>query len=411
MTHIARLEEGAGEGAERDPAADAQGTRARLRVPQSRAQRAYRGRGARISTSAGERSLLDDATFALERGEHVALVGPNGSGKTTLLETHARPARARRRQGAPRSRRGGRVLLPAGGRAGRARIRARMRPGGDRAAATRRAEPPRALPLLGLGGAGEAGRRALGRRAATPRARARRRLGRELARPRRADEPPRPREPRGARGRAGGVSRHGPARLARPRVARRRSGADAGHRGRQAGLVRRRLGRLRPAARRAGGPPVPSSQAREGEGRAGPRSRSRGSRRELERIEAEIAERERAVAELEQKLSDDWTDVETLAAHRRAREELQSLLSRWEEVFERQLDRSFLPRERIHRERERRRSPRWILRPGCSASSSGYSSLPPIDRNRAARRPFPRNRSVPFGPARLSTSAARHSSS
>ena len=55
---------------------------------------------------------------------------------------------------------------------------------------------------------------------------------------------------------------------------------------------------------------------------------------ELERIETEIAERERAVAELEQKLSDDWTDVETLAAHRRARDELQSLLSRWEEVFE-----------------------------------------------------------------------------
>jgi ATP-binding cassette subfamily F protein 3 len=56
---------------------------------------------------------------------------------------------------------------------------------------------------------------------------------------------------------------------------------------------------------------------------------------ELERIEADIEKRERAVAELEQKLADDWTDVETLAAHRRAREELQSLISRWEEVFER----------------------------------------------------------------------------
>src|SRR5215831_11810507 len=35
----------------------------------------------------GDRELLRDASFALERGEHVALVGPNGSGKTTLLET------------------------------------------------------------------------------------------------------------------------------------------------------------------------------------------------------------------------------------------------------------------------------------------------------------------------------------
>ncbi|HEU0336567.1 MAG TPA: ABC-F family ATP-binding cassette domain-containing protein, partial [Gaiellaceae bacterium] len=36
---------------------------------------------------AGEKRLLDNATLVLERGEHVALVGPNGSGKTTLLET------------------------------------------------------------------------------------------------------------------------------------------------------------------------------------------------------------------------------------------------------------------------------------------------------------------------------------
>src|SRR5215218_2487900 len=40
-----------------------------------------------LAVSAGEKPLLRDATFALEREEHVALVGPNGSGKTTLLET------------------------------------------------------------------------------------------------------------------------------------------------------------------------------------------------------------------------------------------------------------------------------------------------------------------------------------
>ena len=34
---------------------------------------------------AGERELLHDAEFWLERGEHVSLIGPNGSGKTTLI--------------------------------------------------------------------------------------------------------------------------------------------------------------------------------------------------------------------------------------------------------------------------------------------------------------------------------------
>src|SRR5436305_13102260 len=39
-----------------------------------------------VEVAIGNRVLLRDATFAIERGEHVALVGPNGSGKTTLLE-------------------------------------------------------------------------------------------------------------------------------------------------------------------------------------------------------------------------------------------------------------------------------------------------------------------------------------
>src|SRR5205823_5393853 len=42
-------------------------------------------KGLRIA--AGDKELLHGTALALERGEHVGLVGPNGSGKTTLLET------------------------------------------------------------------------------------------------------------------------------------------------------------------------------------------------------------------------------------------------------------------------------------------------------------------------------------
>jgi ATP-binding cassette, subfamily F, member 3 len=79
-------------------------------------------------------------------------------------------------------------------------------------------------------------------------------------------------------------------------------------------------------------PPEPAPP-KERPRKAAPAPRARPS--ELERIEAEIAEREEAVAELERRLAEDWGDVETLAAHRRARDELQALLARWEDLFER----------------------------------------------------------------------------
>jgi ATP-binding cassette, subfamily F, member 3 len=55
---------------------------------------------------------------------------------------------------------------------------------------------------------------------------------------------------------------------------------------------------------------------------------------ELARIEAEIAVREAEVAELEAKLAEDWTDVDVLAAHKRSRDALTALLERWEQLFD-----------------------------------------------------------------------------
>jgi ATP-binding cassette subfamily F protein 3 len=56
--------------------------------------------------------------------------------------------------------------------------------------------------------------------------------------------------------------------------------------------------------------------------------------RELQRLEAEIETKEQAVADLERRLADDWADVDAVAAYRRAREELEALFARWETLVE-----------------------------------------------------------------------------
>ena len=66
-------------------------------------------------------------------------------------------------------------------------------------------------------------------------------------------------------------------------------------------------------------------------------SRSKPSRpapTELAQIEGRIETLERHIEQLEQKLAEDWTDMDVLTAHRAARDELQELLARWETLFE-----------------------------------------------------------------------------
>jgi ATP-binding cassette subfamily F protein 3 len=69
--------------------------------------------------------------------------------------------------------------------------------------------------------------------------------------------------------------------------------------------------------------------------KAKPQPQKRARPTELEQLEAEIAGRESEISELERRLAEDWANVDVVAAHRRARDELQDLLARWEQLFDR----------------------------------------------------------------------------
>ena len=85
------------------------------------------------------------------------------------------------------------------------------------------------------------------------------------------------------------------------------------------------------AASKAEAPPAPEAPPR-----PAPRPKPRTEPREpseLERLEQRIQATEAEVARLEQKLAQDWTNMDVLAGHRAARDELRQLLERWEVLF------------------------------------------------------------------------------
>jgi ATP-binding cassette, subfamily F, member 3 len=285
-----------------------------------------------LAVSAGDKQLLDSATFALERGEHVGLVGPNGSGKTTLLETVLGGREAA----------GGRVRL------GHGVVPAYF--------------SQHEVELDERGSVLDCAQRSTG----LPRPQAQNLLGRFLFSGWEAHEKP-------VTALSGGERR----RLALALVVA--SGANflvldeptnhldlesrealeaaldafpgtvllVSHDRALLDAVAHRLLAIEDRALRSfeGGwaeyarlrdepPPAPRAEPAPRKEKPKPRRERPPRPSELDQLEGRISQQEEAVAELERQLADDWSDVEKLAAHRRAREELQGLISRWERLFE-----------------------------------------------------------------------------
>jgi ATP-binding cassette subfamily F protein 3 len=287
-----------------------------------------------LSVSAGEKELLEGVSFALERDEHVALVGPNGSGKTTLLETLLD-----RRE--PKT---GRVRLGYGVEAAYfSQHEVELDERGSVLDCVQRAtglQRPQAQSLLGrflFSGWAEHEKPVTVLSGGE-----RRRLALALVVASGAnflvlDEPTNhldleSREALEAALEAfpGTVLLVSHDRALIDAVARRTLAIEErslrSYEGGWAELIRRREER-----ERAKTPPEPPKVKRR-QAQPPPQRKEPSA---LEAIEAEISRQEAAVAELERKLAEDWGNVELLSAHRAARNELQALLARWETLFER----------------------------------------------------------------------------
>jgi ATP-binding cassette subfamily F protein 3 len=286
-----------------------------------------------LRVGASNKLLLADASFALERGEHVALVGPNGSGKTTLLEAIVNERGIRighgvqvgyfSQQEMELDTRGS-VLQCVQTMTGLSRPDAQNLLGRFLFTGWEAHEKP----VTVLSG-GERRRLALAVTVAS---------GANFLV---LDEPTNhldldSREALEAALDAfpGTVLLVSHDRALLDAIAERTLAIEDGelhaYDGGWAEMLRRREER----AARAEPAPKPEKKA------AKPKPAPQKRPTELEKIEAEIAAREAEVAELEAKLASDWSNVDALAAHKNARDALTALLGRWEALFEAQTERA-----------------------------------------------------------------------
>ena len=286
-----------------------------------------------VTLSAGDKRLLDDAAVVVERGEKVGLVGPNGAGKTTLLAAilDGHPVDA------------GTIRLGHGVVPGYFSQHALELPTRgsvlDATVAATGLQRPRAQNLLGrfLFSGWETHERQVTALSGGER----RRLALALLVASGSnflvlDEPTNHLDVESREALEAALEAfpgtillvsHDRALLdAVPdRIVAIEDGALRSYEGGWADLERER-GTTEAADEPEPAPTRPPKAARAGPGRRAPS--------ELDRLESDIEAAEARVAELERTLSDDWTNMDALTAHRAARDDLTALLARWEVLFE-----------------------------------------------------------------------------